>query len=119
MTRPLRINLAGGWYHVIARGNNRQAIYEDIANVVCIDVPLFAQDSLTPPPVAQFPQGMPRFRLGPSPCDYVRDTVQRTAAPTPRNKGWFSPEPPPLLGATMYPSGHRGCESNGVTGRVI
>lgn len=29
MTRPLRINLAGGWYHVTARGNNRQAIYED------------------------------------------------------------------------------------------
>ena len=53
-----------------------------------------APDSLIPPPVAQFPQGMPRFRLGPSPCDYVRDIVQRTAAPTPRNKGWFSPEPP-------------------------
>ena len=32
----MRINLAGGWYHVTARGNNRQAIYEDIANVVCI-----------------------------------------------------------------------------------
>ena len=29
MTRPLRINLAGGWYHVTARGNNRQAIYDD------------------------------------------------------------------------------------------
>lgn len=29
MTRPLRINLAGGWYHVTARGNNRQTIYED------------------------------------------------------------------------------------------
>ena len=29
MIRPLRINLAGGWYHVTARGNNRQAIYED------------------------------------------------------------------------------------------
>ena len=29
MIRPLRINLAGGWYHVTARGNNRQAIYDD------------------------------------------------------------------------------------------
>lgn len=29
MTRPLRIKLAGGWYHVTARGNNRQTIYED------------------------------------------------------------------------------------------
>jgi REP element-mobilizing transposase RayT len=29
MTRPLRINLEGGWYHVTARGNNRQAIYAD------------------------------------------------------------------------------------------
>ena len=29
MTRPLRINLAGGWYHVTARGNNRQTIYAD------------------------------------------------------------------------------------------
>ena len=37
MTRPLRINLAGRWYHVTARGNNRQAIYENIANVVCIE----------------------------------------------------------------------------------
>ena len=42
MTRPLCINLEGGWYHVTARGNNRQAIYEDIANVVCLDVTLFA-----------------------------------------------------------------------------
>ncbi len=29
MTRPLRINLAGGWYHISARGNKRQAIYND------------------------------------------------------------------------------------------
>ncbi len=29
MTRPLRINLAGGWYHVMARGNERRAIYRD------------------------------------------------------------------------------------------
>jgi len=29
MTRPLRINLAGGWYHVTARGNERRDIYRD------------------------------------------------------------------------------------------
>jgi REP element-mobilizing transposase RayT len=29
MTRPLRINLAGGWYHVTARGNERRALYRD------------------------------------------------------------------------------------------
>lgn len=29
MTRPLRIDLAGGWYHVTARGNERKAIYYD------------------------------------------------------------------------------------------
>src|SRR5213592_416085 len=29
MTRPLRINLAGGWYHVTARGNERRVIYRD------------------------------------------------------------------------------------------
>jgi REP element-mobilizing transposase RayT len=27
MARPLRILLAGGWYHVTSRGNRRQAIY--------------------------------------------------------------------------------------------
>jgi putative transposase len=27
MTRPLRINVAGGWYHITARGHNRQRIY--------------------------------------------------------------------------------------------
>jgi putative transposase len=27
MARPLRIDIAGGWYHVTARGQNRQAIY--------------------------------------------------------------------------------------------
>ena len=29
MARPLRINVAGGWYHITARGNNRQAIFCD------------------------------------------------------------------------------------------
>ena len=29
MARPLRINVAGGWYHITARGNNRQAIFVD------------------------------------------------------------------------------------------
>ena len=29
MTRPLRVELAGGWYHVTARGNERRAIYRD------------------------------------------------------------------------------------------
>lgn len=29
MARPLRIDVAGGWYHVTARGNNRQAIFCD------------------------------------------------------------------------------------------
>ncbi len=29
MTRPLRINIPGGWYHVTARGQNREAIYYD------------------------------------------------------------------------------------------
>lgn len=29
MSRPLRINIAGGWYHVTARGQQRRAIYLD------------------------------------------------------------------------------------------
>lgn len=29
MARPLRIERAGGWYHVTARGNERRAIYRD------------------------------------------------------------------------------------------
>src|SRR5438132_10075420 len=29
MARPLRINLAGLWYHVTARGNEQTAIYRD------------------------------------------------------------------------------------------
>jgi REP element-mobilizing transposase RayT len=29
MARPLRINVAGGWYHITARGHNRQRIYCD------------------------------------------------------------------------------------------
>jgi REP element-mobilizing transposase RayT len=29
MTRPLRIDVQGGWYHVSSRGNNRQAIFLD------------------------------------------------------------------------------------------
>ncbi len=29
MARPLRVNVAGGWYHLTARGQNRQRIYED------------------------------------------------------------------------------------------
>ncbi len=27
MARPLRINLAGGWYHVMSRGNGGEALY--------------------------------------------------------------------------------------------
>ena len=29
MARPLRIERAGGWYHVTARGNERKAIFRD------------------------------------------------------------------------------------------
>lgn len=29
MTRPLRIDVDGGWYHITARGNNRQTIFTD------------------------------------------------------------------------------------------
>ena len=29
MTRPLRVEMAGGGYHVTARGNERRAIYRD------------------------------------------------------------------------------------------
>lgn len=29
MARPLRIDLADGWYHVTARGNERRAIFLD------------------------------------------------------------------------------------------
>ena len=29
MARPLRINVAGGWYHITARGQRRQRIYHD------------------------------------------------------------------------------------------
>ena len=29
MTRPIRIEQAGGWYHITARGNERKAIYRD------------------------------------------------------------------------------------------
>jgi len=29
MTRPIRIEQAGGWYHLTARGNERKAIYRD------------------------------------------------------------------------------------------
>jgi len=29
MARPLRLNLAGVWYHVTGRGNDRKAIYRD------------------------------------------------------------------------------------------
>jgi REP element-mobilizing transposase RayT len=32
MSRPLRINLAGGWYHVTARGHNRRAIFLDVTD---------------------------------------------------------------------------------------
>jgi REP element-mobilizing transposase RayT len=32
MGRPLRINLAGGWYHVTARGHNRRAIFLDVSD---------------------------------------------------------------------------------------
>ena len=28
MTRPIRINVAGGWYHVFNRGQDRQRIFE-------------------------------------------------------------------------------------------
>lgn len=29
MSRPLRIDIEGGWYHVTSRGHNREAIYRD------------------------------------------------------------------------------------------
>jgi REP element-mobilizing transposase RayT len=29
MARPLRIEVAGGWYHVTARGNERRHIFRD------------------------------------------------------------------------------------------
>ena len=29
MARPLRVEIAGGWYHVTARGNERRAIFRD------------------------------------------------------------------------------------------
>lgn len=29
MARPLRINIEGGWYHITARGQNREPIYKD------------------------------------------------------------------------------------------
>ena len=29
MTRPVRVNVAGGWYHITNRGNNRGRIYGD------------------------------------------------------------------------------------------
>ena len=29
MARPIRIEQAGGWYHITARGNERKAIYRD------------------------------------------------------------------------------------------
>jgi len=29
MARPVRIDVAGGWYHVTARGNERRAIFYD------------------------------------------------------------------------------------------
>jgi len=29
MARPLRIDRAGGWYHVTARGNEQKRIYRD------------------------------------------------------------------------------------------
>ena len=29
MSRPLRIEHAGGWYHLTARGNERRAIFRD------------------------------------------------------------------------------------------
>jgi putative transposase len=32
MARPLRINVAGGWYHITARGHNRERIYFDRAD---------------------------------------------------------------------------------------
>jgi REP-associated tyrosine transposase len=32
MARPLRLQFSGGIYHVTARGNDRQAIFEDDAD---------------------------------------------------------------------------------------
>jgi REP element-mobilizing transposase RayT len=32
MTRPLRIDIANGWYHITSRGQNRQRIYADVAD---------------------------------------------------------------------------------------
>ncbi len=30
MARPLRIDIADGWYHITARGQNRQRIYHEV-----------------------------------------------------------------------------------------
>ncbi|HVM61411.1 MAG TPA: transposase, partial [Verrucomicrobiae bacterium] len=32
MARPIRIEVPGGWYHVTARGNERKAIFRDVAD---------------------------------------------------------------------------------------
>ena len=32
MARPLRLNLADGWYHVMSRGLERRAIFADSAD---------------------------------------------------------------------------------------
>jgi len=29
MARPLRVDIADGWYHITARGQNRQRIYHE------------------------------------------------------------------------------------------
>ena len=35
MARPLRIQVAGGFFHVTARGNRRQPIFVDNVDVEC------------------------------------------------------------------------------------
>ena len=30
MARPVRVDVAGGWYHVTARGIERRAIFDDV-----------------------------------------------------------------------------------------
>ena len=32
MARPLRVNVAGGWYHVFNRGHNRQVLFHGKAD---------------------------------------------------------------------------------------
>ena len=39
MARPLRVLEAGGWYHVMSRGNGGQRIFEDVQDYEhCLEI---------------------------------------------------------------------------------